>query len=414
MGALLSNKPGAVFAWLAPSGAALAALAVTVAACSLAVDLDGLAGGPADAGTADGDASESCSHAAPPTRPVGGSSADAAPIVAAIRSVDFGESSTEESPVGLDLDWTCTCRGEGQSCEEPKFADKEHCDDANGVDNAGAKMFKALLAVGTENIGSSFYTMMAEQGEWNLLLSITGYNGEADDELVTVSLYPSPGMNEGAGGAGGAGMGGAGGAGGNGAGGGGGFGMGALFGEPPGWKGQDAWPVATAGLKDGASIDQPVYSDPNAYVAGNVLVATFPELRFRFKGPSSNLSMNVRSITVIGRLETVGDGLGVRVTKGVVAGYWRMEDVFGALDTLQAGGKMLCDDGGLLYTQTKGVLCDFIDIGLGAPGEKVTCNALSFGMGFETFPAKLGPVVVAQPESAKCAPEQSPVGDVCD
>src|SRR5687768_13488282 len=109
MGALLSNR--SLFARLALAGAALAG---TVAACSLAVDLDGLAGGSPDGGKPDADTPESCSHAAPPTRPVGGSSADVVQVVAAVRSVDFGESSTAESPVGLDLDRTCTCQGAGQ------------------------------------------------------------------------------------------------------------------------------------------------------------------------------------------------------------------------------------------------------------------------------------------------------------
>jgi hypothetical protein len=172
--------------------------------------------------------------------------------------------------------------------------------------------------------------------------------------------------------------------------------------------------VSTA-LKDGVSIDQPLYSDMNAYVANNVLVAEFPELRFRFSGPNSNLSVNVKSTTVMGLLETVPDGLGVRVTKGVMAGYWRIEDVFGGIASLVANGNALCNDGGLLYTQTKSVLCDFIDIALNPPaGEEILCNALSFGMGFETFPAKLGGVVPPEPEPNPCAEGQSPADDVCE
>lgn len=415
MGVPSSNRRGPLLARLALAGGSIA---ITAAACSLAVDLDGLSGGSADAGSPDGQGT--CSHAVPPTRPSGSASGGSMTVTAAVRSVDLGEASTKEDPVGLDLDRTCTCITENDSCVS-EFSKGSHCDDANGVDNAGAKLFKSLLALGAEGMGSAFYTQMVEQGEWGLLLSISDYNGEANDELVTVSLYPSPGMNPiagsgGAGGAGGsAGAGGAGGSGGIGSGGAGGFGSGALFAEPPGWNGQDAWPVDSTSLADGASIAQPLYLDMNAYVANNVLVAEFPELKFRFGGPTSNLNINVRSTTVMGLLETVPDGLGVRVTKGVMAGYWRMEDVFGGFGSLMADGKGLCNDGGILYNQTKDVLCDFIDIALNPPAEgEVLCNGLSFGMGFETFPAKLGAVVPPEPQPNLCPPGQSAANDVCD
>jgi hypothetical protein len=377
-----------------------ASIAITAAACSLAVDLDGLSSGPPDGGT-DAQA-ESCAHAVPPTRPGGSASGGSMVVTTAVRTVDLGEASTVEDPVGLDLDRTCTCITEEESCRS-EFSKDNHCDDKNGVDNAGAKLFKSLLAIGAEGAGSVFYSEMAEQGEWGLLLEIADYNGQADDELVTVSLYPSPGMSSSVG-AGAGGAGGSGGAGGN----------GALFAEAPGWNGQDAWPITSSALKDGASISQPIYTDTNAYVANNVLVAEIPELRFRFSGPNSNLSINVRSTTVMGLLEVVGDGLGVRVTKGVMAGYWRIEDVFGGIASLMANGKVLCNDGGLLYTQTKNVLCDFIDIALDPPAEgEVLCNGLSFGMAFETFPAKLGAVVPPEPEPSLCPEGQSPATDVC-
>jgi hypothetical protein len=409
MGVLSLNRPGAFLLRLALAGAAIA---ITAAACSLAVDLDGLSGGPPDGGT-DAQA-ESCAHAVPPTRPGGSASGGSMVITSAVRSVDLGEASTKEDPVGLDLDRTCTCITDKGSCRS-EFSKEDLCDDKNGIDNAGAKLLKSLLAIGAEGAGSVFYTQMAEQGEWGLLLEISEYNGQANDELVTVSLYPSPGMNliagsaEGAGGAGGAGgsggVGGAGGAGGN----------GALFAEAPGWNGQDAWPITSSALKDGVSINQPIYTDTNAYVANNVLVAQIPELQFRFSGPNSNLSINVRSTTVMGLLEVVGDGLGVRVTKGVMAGYWRIEDVFGGIASLVANGKVLCNDGSLLYNQTKGLLCDFIDIALDPPAEgEVVCNGLSFGMAFETFPAKLGAVVPPEPEPSLCPEGQSPATDTCD
>jgi hypothetical protein len=381
MGVPSPNGPGTIFLRLAIAGGSLA---IAAAACSLAVDLDGLSGGPSDAGPHPDAPIQSCSHAVPPTRPGGSASGGSTVITTAVRKVDLGESSTQENPVGLDLDRTCTCIPEGESCRS-EYSKDNHCDDLNGVDNAGAKLFKSLLAISSEGAGSVFYTQMAEEGQWGLMLAISDYNGAPNDELVTVSLYPSPGMDSGGGGV-------------------------AL------WNGQDEWPVVSDSLKDGASIDQPVYLDVNAYVANNVLVAEFPELRFRFSGPNSNLSINVRSTTVMGLLATVPDGLGVRVTRGVMAGYWRIEDVFGGVASLVANGDVLCNNGGLLYNQTKGVLCDFIDIALNPPPDEdeILCNALSFGMGFETFPAKIGPVVPPEPEPSLCPPGQSPATDQCE
>jgi len=381
MGVSFLNRPGPALLRLGLAGALIA---VTAAACSLAVDLDGLEGGSPDAGLPAPDAKppESCSHEVPPTRPGGSATGGSMVITTAVRSVDLGEASTMEDPVGLDLDKTCTCIPDEDSCRS-EYSSEDHCDDSNGVDNAGAKLFKSLLAIGAEGMGSTYYTKMAEQGEWGLLLTISDYNGEANDELITVSLYPSNGT--------------------------------AADGSQPAWNGQDAWPVTSSGLVDNASIDQPLYIDVNAYVANNVLVAQFPELRFRFSGPNSNLSANVKDTTVMGLLELVADGLGVRVTRGVMAGHWRIEDVFGMLGTLVANGQKLCNDGGLIYEQTKGVICDFVDIAHEPPAEgEVLCNALSFGLGFETFPAKLGPVVPPKPEASLCPDGQSPATDVCE
>lgn len=357
--------------------------AATAAACSITVDLDGLSEGAPDGGatTAGGGGAE-CARAAPPSRPPKSAEDGALEFTSALRKFDFGENAPTDKPVGLDVDRACTCVTEASSCVPPHFAEDTHCDDASGIDNTGARALGALGTAGGAGVGSVFYSDMAEGGEWSVLVHVTAYNGLPDDDRVTVALYLSPGMA-------------------------------AAGGSPPAWGGQDAWPVASTSLVDGASVNQPKYADPNGYVAGGVLVASFPAFTLRMTGPNSNHRLDLVHVTMMGLLESPSDGLGYRVTKGVMGAVEPLTSVFAGLATFTANGQTLCSDGEFIFASFKSTLCDFVDISTTLDDPKSECNAVSFGMTFETFPAKLGAVAAPKPEMPVCPAEQDPSDDTC-
>jgi hypothetical protein len=355
----------------------LAGLAAT-AACSLTVDLDSLRGGGAGSGSGGaGGEALSCEPKELPERPAGPTPGGDVGFVAAVRSIDLGEAATKESPVGLDVDKYCTCAGDGESCRSPVFATNDHCDSKDGVDNAASLIIRNLTAASSsKSFGSAYFTEKAEQGRWSLLLRVSGYNGAPDDDQVKVSVLTTPGI------------------------------------DVPTWSGADAWGVSMGSLLDGASLDAPKYVDESAYVAAGALVAQLPDLLIPLESPKSRISIRVTGATLTGTLDNPADGLGWRVIGGVIVGRWKATDVFASLSTHLSNEVPVCKDS-FTYGPLKMAICGFIDI-LSAPGGATAeCDALSFGMAFESFPAALGPVVADTPVPLSCPAEQDPASDGC-
>jgi hypothetical protein len=302
-------------------------------------------------------------------------------FVAAVRSIDLGE--TSGLAVGLDLDRRCTCQGEGDSCIYPPYATKDHCDGPDGRDSSASLIFKSLIAaLGEDGFGSVFYSQMAEAGEWSLLVRVQGYNGQADDPKVKVSFYEAPGFGAAA---------------------------------QPMWDGSDKWPVSTSSLADMASIDKPLYFDDNAYVSQGSLVASFPSVDVRLKGADSYIAFRLTTGALVGSIQNPAvDQLGWRIVDGVLAGRWKMEDVFISLGTFKASGATFCNDGGFIYKTFKNELCGHIDIASTLGDATAGCDSISLGMKLQTHPAKLGPLHASPPPDATCPEDQNPASDACD
>lgn len=360
-------------------GAALS----TALACSVAVNLDNLSGGqPArDAGVDDGgDASVGCVSATFPAAPEGAAAGGDIEFVVAVREVDFGENAGLDEPVGLDVDGVCTCSPGGGSCAYPAWATEIHCDLKGGIDNASGKLFKNITAlVGGAAFGSGHYSTTASEGRWSLLLRVTGYNGEKDDEKVTLSIYtggamPAPGG--------------------------------------PAWNGADEWPVSSASLVDGADINKPVQVDADAYVSGGILVAHVEGARIDLVGDNGPLGVRLTGGTLAAPLGKDESG-GFRIEGGTVAARWRWADFFEALGSAALGGSPTCA-GSSLYSQIQKRVCASVDIASTAGGETADCDAISFGMKFTALPAKLGAVYPAPGPVAQCAAGTEPVNNACD
>lgn len=339
----------------------------------------------------------------PPANTMAGEEFD---FVVAVQEVDFGEDAPPEAPVGLDLDRTCSCDGEGASCKYPVWADESHCDDKNGVDNATGKLFKSMQsALGATSFGSAYYSKAACNGLWSLLMRVTGYNGEKNDDKVTFIIYTTPGYGDpmGAGGAGGGGGGGAGGAGG--------CGSMPAPGDPR-WDGTDVWPVSSASLLDGVTLDMPKYVDVNAYVSDGTLVANVNDTQIDLDGLDGHFGVKLTAGTVLAPLSNP-DGKW-RIEKGIVAARWRWEDLFTALGSVKLNGQALCADNNIFYPPIQERLCAFVDIGSKIAGPTTECDAISFGMSFKALPAMLGAPYVVPAEVPQCAPGTEPINFACD
>ena len=328
----------------------------------------------------------------PPAMP--GSDTSVSEIVVAVRSVDFGEEDLSNGPtVGYDLDQRCTCAGDGDSCQEPAFATADHCDGPGGVDNAVAQLF-AAASIFNSDLTSANQSARAESGAWTLLIRVRGYNGEANDDRVDVTLLPSPGLD--------------------------------AHGCAPGvaaWDGNDAYPVDSTALigtpttgpdtcneVTGLTFEEARYRDSQAYVTEGRLVASLPDASLVLSGSNSQTSLKLVGGFISGDLSQQGTSW--HINNGVLAGRWRLEDFFVTLSTLTSSDDPICTDHPL-YSALKNAICSYPDIGSTLGGPSAPCDALSFGMGFEAEPAQLGIIWQGAGTLNNCPPATDPSNDNC-
>jgi hypothetical protein len=102
------------------------------------------------------------------------------------------------------------------------------------------------------------------------------------------------------------------------------------------------------------------------------------------------------------------------MTDAILTGRWKIADLFGMIGSLQDNNQPVCTDHGA-YGAVKNVLCNFVDITAEVTGAAAPCDALSFGMGFEARPARLGFILdTAETGLPTCPPETDPSLDSCD
>ncbi|MBW2453875.1 MAG: hypothetical protein JRI68_05175 [Deltaproteobacteria bacterium] len=369
-------------------------------------------------GTAGSGGTQTCSHATWPGPPA---TADPGPddveFVVAARSIDFGEVDLSVGPaVGFDLDGRCTCQGEGDSCNEPDWASADHCDGPGGRDNAIAQLFHDLGAVDAD-FTSAHYTETAEQGEDSLLLRVRDYNGQPNDDQVTVSLHPSEGTDD----------------------------------DPcnppgtqPDWDGSDLWSINAASLNgtssgagaggsgpggagsgggggtggqtvscghNGYDIDDARYVDENAYVTDGTLVASLPEVALEFTSGDDNLPVVLKAGFLAARLEQEGSSWSLR--DGLVVGRWTLAEFFKMIGSITAQHEPICTDTSV-YSLLKHALCQYPDIASELVGPTEPCDALSFAMRVEAYPAQIGSVLPAFQSARLCPAETDPMFDSCE
>lgn len=330
-----------------------------------------------------------CELAHPPSAPETSEQSGALEIVVVASRINAGDLMEEAGPgwahLGYDVDGRCSDHdGSTHSCiapDWPRDPEIENVDGEGGIDNAvGAGFFVAR----EEGLGdtSKVATTFAANGARSFIVRVRGYNGQADDDRVSVSMFaattsPSPG-------------------------------------EPaivPAFDGFDRWygyapcfvDEADAGVSSG-ELPPARYTDTDAYVRDHRLVARFPTIW-------STHGMFSRYLMSATLREEAG---GYTLRDGVMSGRLRHENVLGLLGKSfdPVTFQRLCI-GNPRYERRKQILCSLIDASYDGPddGSRV-CDAATWAHGFEAVPAILAGVVPW--ESTECEPGVRPgVDDSC-
>jgi hypothetical protein len=322
-----------------------------------------------------------CQPLVPPAKPTVKNAGDSIDFAAAIRTVDLDEE--DDSPrFGFDIDGKCSCTTDGQSCNRPAYVDpaKVTCDDERGLDNGTGVALARINSLAAGAISSVIINEGATQGLWTLIIGVRDYSGTPNDDQVTVALYETPGLSS------------------------------------PAWNGNDVWPISKATVGASNSVDDPVNFDPNAYVRDGILVARIPKTTILFRASSVNLPVELNSVTISAKIAEASAG-NWRLTEGTMSAKWTHPALFRGLSAFRYGSgtsSKLCRDD-IIYLQVKNMFCSATDV-LDDPtdGGSADCNAISFGMRFDTEAIRLGMVAdPLPPPDAACDANFDPVTDSC-
>jgi len=337
-----------------------------------------------------------CADAArPPARPATetpGSAGDVSFLVG-LRSVTLGA-----GKVGFDLDQRCTCLGEGASCASKLDAGEAGvCDEPGGRDVAINRFLDSLVVV-AKGFSEEDINAAIAKGDFGLLVRVENYNGGADDRAVKATVYVASGL-----------------------------------GTPSGDAGTDAkadtkgdakdgdaaddggasdewtWTVEPASAVDGGSPTEPLaFVDEDAYVVGGVLVSQRLN-RVAVILPSSVGPLGLQSEQGILSARIVPDGRGsFRLVEGQLGLRIRMESMLETMGRLVVSTIPLCTTP--FYADLKTKVCAVADLTRNPaddPAGTGDCNAISFGLGFETVPAKITGLKAVPLNGAGTCPKDS-------
>jgi hypothetical protein len=296
-----------------------------------------------------------CRHARWPAAPAGDAES-VSPFLLAASSLDI----THTESIGRDLDDSCTCP-QAPSCNMPASA-AHLCDGPDGRDTNGNGAL-AEIAGAFDPFSEKQLNQNLAQGRAGLVLRISGYNGLADDNRVSVEAFGKVWMK-----------------------------------SAPLHQGRDEWLPYTDSVAASRAKDW----DLNAYVTGHVLVARFPSFSLSLRpgvGENDNpVVLELEQAVLSGTLEASPSGFTLK--GGNVAARWPTARFLGAFSSIVYPEEPVCGSSAI-YSLLKTKVCGSADImSDGAlDGQGRDCDALSWAGGFETEPALLG-----EPETPQIVP----------
>jgi len=361
------------------------------------VSIDGIDGGRdggRDAGSADGGTSceadggtvgepPGCTLAKWPPRPLcsaGGTDGRERSI--ALRDPRFDQTSERWQRIGYDLDGLCTSPLDAEpraECETP--GGSPLADGIQGRDNSVGDVIAGTLVTFLPDFAIGV-TDTARTGKNAPIVRITDWNGQPDDDRVQVwvagavdvvpSDYERPAGP---------------------------FELDTMRPDPR-WDGTDIAYLSTTYFAAGLE-DMPFVRDDNAYVAGNLLVARFPDRApidvATGRGTARMLLSDVR---LVGRFAADGE----RFEEATILGRMSQADVVALASDLGlcSGVSPVTDMYLAAFTALVGRTLDVRGVpGTGGPG--LPCDAVSAAVPFEaTFPVTVGGLVPTRIEPSGC------------
>jgi hypothetical protein len=380
--------------------AAIAVAFATGGAAAIAIacgpgDLTDLTAGRRDSGAGTADAADAaiCTHASPPARPTAPDAPNTPPLVFAFDSIRFDTTEDADAstpkPQGLDLDTTCTCpekQLERESCVPPDSGMKRSCDGIDGRDNAAGPLLAAAATAG-KGVGPAAFQDQIRTGAFNVIGTVSGWNGLPDDPSIIVGLQLSGGTEGSQTDAGR---------------------------TQPNLDGTDVWTVTPDSVLGGSALVGKdcrseaciaVKVDPMAYVSGGILVAHL-DLALPIITRNSSFTLEFAAATITARI--VQDGPVKRVI-GEIDGRWPIERLLPSIAKLPnplIDGTSLCaTDAGLeIYQVIKRSACDGVDLTANPALDRTRarCDAISNAITFTAVTATVGTVYEPPNSEAAC------------
>lgn len=306
-------------------------------------------------------------------------------VVWALRDARLNQDSEAWRDIGLNLDGLCSTNPAPRVECDPRRDDAMPLIDGNqGIDNAFGGEVLPLVNLAFPGLQNTADTAR-DLGTGALVLRVRGWNGEMNDNRVEVTVGQSvfgvatdgtdtppeievvdfapqvPGTME--------------------------------LAPTPVWDGQDwLWLRDESFLR--GDLEMPQVRDDNAYVADGKLVIVLPDR------VDINFSSEVRGVTVrLTDARIVATIAGDRLTPVTIAGRW---SVFDLLSTANTIGVCVGDtEYNLLANQLDTVADVRSQPGSGGPG--VACDAISVGITFEGYRARIAGTEPAPPPPDGCA-----------
>ncbi|HEX7601309.1 MAG TPA: hypothetical protein VF316_06875 [Polyangiaceae bacterium] len=335
--------------------------------------------------TAQGDA-DTCGSARWPARPdKDDPSTKDYEFYEAVMFLDFGVADAGVVPVyGFNLDGFCTCPMP-DSCK-PAGSDgggpPKHCDDEAGVDNSGGALIRQFSST-AGFFNQTYINEMLGKGVFGALFRVRGYNGQANDTKVELSVYVSNGTE------------------------------GIQKGLPtiPQLDGNDKWTIDPASLLGGTIPDGgapvPNTYDLNAYVSNGYLVANldFP-LGIGAGNGEGLVTVELSGSVIVAKLEPYQ---GVFRANGIVGGRWPTTKLLKSIAVLHDPfdyDASLCGTNPT-YQALKPKICSYADITKNPveDGKNAPCDSISIGFKFESTPATFGGVFGRPDSGTPCGPQ---------
>jgi hypothetical protein len=341
---------------------------------------------------------DNCAHATYPAR-AGSQTGGDGEIVAVQYDVDLGDSPSNISVtptryrnIGFDLDNLCSTTGLETTCRLPSDS-AGVVDGPRGIDNALGQLFQITRDT-IQQYSSESYARHLQAGAANMIIHVTGYNGQPNDDQVRVEVFTAAPF--------------------------------AAFQKPgtlPNWDGNDVWPIDVSSVIN-ADVTRPKAFDTNGYVSGSRLVATFTSAQLRLlmelsDNSTVDLTAQLRAAYVVCTITSTDAGKwGFTLSQCTLAGRWLADDLVKQLaqfpDPLDLSNPRPMCANSTSYPIFKGAICALRDVATEFAGPTAPCDGLSFGMNFDTRPAALGDVFANQISRPMCPLGQDPALDSCD